>query len=106
MFSFETISVKVAFHIFTNGTKTLGLNLTQRFKITDEGELVTENEYKNVIKEKTESFNRSGKIIKSLVRINFNGNFALFQPLKRWSGRQSNRARTQKCSSQSCAIRY
>ena len=28
---------KVAFHIFTNGTKTLGLNLTQRFKITDEG---------------------------------------------------------------------
>ena len=69
MFSFETISVKVAFHIFTNGTKTLGLNLTQRFKITDEGELVTENEYKNVIKEKTESFNRSdecGKIINFL----------------------------------------
>jgi len=27
---------EVAFHIFTNGTKTLGLNLTQRFKITDE----------------------------------------------------------------------
>ena len=42
--SYETISFKVAFHIFTNGTKTLGLNLTQRFKITDEGELVNESE--------------------------------------------------------------
>ena len=29
---------EVAFHIFTNGTQTLGLNLTERFKITDEGE--------------------------------------------------------------------
>ena len=28
--------MKVAFHIFTNGTQTLGLNLTERFKITDE----------------------------------------------------------------------
>jgi hypothetical protein len=28
---------EVAFHIFTNGTQTLGLNLTERFKITDEG---------------------------------------------------------------------
>ena len=28
---------EVAFHIFTNGTLTLGLNLTERFKITDEG---------------------------------------------------------------------
>jgi len=27
---------EVAFHIFTNGTQTLGLNLTERFKITDE----------------------------------------------------------------------
>ena len=27
---------EVAFHIFTNGTQTLGLNLTDRFKITDE----------------------------------------------------------------------
>ena len=46
MLSYELkqISFKVAFHIFTNGTKTLGLNLTQRFKITDEGELVTETE--------------------------------------------------------------
>ena len=27
---------EVAFHIFTNGTQTLGLNLTERFQITDE----------------------------------------------------------------------
>ena len=71
-FSFETISVKVAFHIFTNGTKTLGLNLTQRFKITDEGEFVTENEYENVIEEKTESSNRSGKIINFLRNVGEN----------------------------------
>ena len=32
---------EVAFHIFTNGTLTLGLNLTERFKITDEGKLST-----------------------------------------------------------------
>ena len=32
---------EVAFHIFTNGTLTLGLNLTERFKITDEGNLST-----------------------------------------------------------------
>ena len=71
-FSFETIYVKVAFHIFTNGTKTLGLNLTQRFKITDEGEFVTENEYENVIEEKTESSNRSGKIINFLRNVGEN----------------------------------
>ena len=41
---------KVAFHIFTNGTKTLGLNLTQRFKITDEGTWVYVKSVKSVIK--------------------------------------------------------
>ena len=53
-FSF-LISLKVAFHIFTNGTKTLGLNLTQRFKITDEGELDTENKFNHVGEEKKAS---------------------------------------------------
>ena len=61
MFVCERIYSKVAFHIFTNGTKTLGLNLTQRFKITDEGENVTENVGDE---KKTESFKRTDDVEK------------------------------------------